>query len=119
MEIQIREAWEKMLSFLEEGRAVVVAQDDQGLPTLHNFYRQNPEKAQQYWETIKHLGFGCFKGYTEHGEFQFCGGGAMHHVQTGSRYLSWSPVDGSPEVIADLDYDIEKAKETIKAKLAV
>ena len=117
MENKIREAWEKMLSYLEEGRAVVVAQDDQGLPTLHNFYKQDPEKVERYRSTIKHQGFGYFEGHTESGKFQFCGGGAMHHVQTDSGYLSWSPVDGSPEVLADLDYDIEKAKETIRAKL--
>ena len=32
--------------------------------------------------------------------------------------LGWSPLDASPEVLADLGYDFEKAKEIIRAKLA-
>ena len=119
MENEIRKEWEKMLSYLEEGQAVVVASDSHGLPTLHNFYKQDPEKTEQYRKTIKHLGFGYFKGHTENGEFEFCGGGAMNYARAeDGTYLSWTTVNGSPEVLADLDYDIEKAKEVIRAKPA-
>ncbi len=115
----IREAWETMLSYLEDGRAVIVASDSHGLPTLHNFYKQDPEKTEQYRGTIKHQGYGFFFGETENGRFEFCGGGAMQSVrdETG-KYFSWSAVDASPEVLADLDFDIEKMKEIIRAKLA-
>ena len=116
---EIREAWETMLSYLEEGRAVVVASDSHGLPTLHNFYKQDPEKVEQYRSTIKHQGFGYFYGETENGKFEFNGGGAMMYAKAeDGTYLSWSPVDCSPEVLKDLDYDMEKVKEIIRAKLA-
>ncbi len=119
MDAKIREEWETMLSYLESGRAVIVASDSHDLPTLHNFYKQDPKKVEQYRSTIKHLGFGSFVGATEHGGFRFYGGGAMNSVRDATgRYFSWSPVDCSPEVLADLDYDIEKAKEIIRAKLA-
>lgn len=119
MDAKIREAWETMLSYLEEGRAVIVARDDLGLPTLHNFYKQDPEKTKQYRSTIKHLGFGYFEGHTENGKFEFNGGGAMMYAKAeDGTYLSWSPVDCSAEVLADLDYDMEKAKEIVRAKLA-
>lgn len=109
----IREQWEAMLSLLEEGRAVVVASDSYGLPTLHNFYKQDPEK--RYFPTIRHLGFGHFKGETESGEFGFCGGGAMSFARAGDgTYLSWSEVTGTPEVLADLDFDLEAEKEIIR-----
>ena len=115
----IREQWEAMLSLLEGGRAVVVASDSYGLPTLHNFYKQDPEKTERYRQTIKHLGFGHFKGETESGEFGFCGGGAMSFARAeDGTYLSWSEVTGTPEVLADLDFDLEEEKEIIRKILA-
>lgn len=119
MNNEMREAWETMLSYLEEGRAVIVAGDDHGLPTLHNFYKQNPETVEQYRKTIKHLGFGYFEGKTDNGMFEFNGGGAMHSVRAeDDHYFSWSPLDASPEVLEDLNYDFEKAKEIIRTELA-
>lgn len=119
MHEEIREQWEAMLSLLEGGRAVVVASDSYGLPTLHNFYKQDPEKTERYRQTIKHLGFGHFKGETESGEFGFCGGGAMSFARAeDGTYLSWSEVTGTPEVLADLDFDLEEEKEIIRKILA-
>ncbi len=111
----IREQWEAMLSLLEEGRPVVVASDSYGLPTLHSFYKQDPEKTERYRQTIKHLGFGHFRGETENGQFGFCGGGAMSFARDpDGDYISWSEVTGTPEVLADLDFDLEEEKEIIR-----
>lgn len=111
MNTEMREAWETMLSYLEEGRAIIVAGDRHGdLPELNGF---NKVEGKDYGS--RHLGFGYFEGRTEHGRFEFCGGGAMNRV---GNELGWSPLDASPEVLADLGYDFEKAKAIIRAKLA-
>jgi len=127
---EIRQVWETILSLLEKGQAVLVASDEHGLPTIHNFYRRDPEKGDRYRKSIKHCGFGFFEGETERGEFSFDGGGAMRHVSTG-RYdekgrrlsgtpyesLSWCPLRTSPEVLEDLGYDVDAVKQIVKAKL--
>jgi len=123
MQPEIRQAWETMRLLLEKGQAVLVASDKQGLPTIHDFYRRDPEKSEGYRKSIKHLGFGLFKGTTENGEFFFDGGGAMRHVSVGRydeegyEWLSWCPLSAEPEVLRDLDYDVEAGKQLVKARL--
>lgn len=122
MQPEIRQAWETILSLLEKGQAVLVAADRHGVPTIHNFYRRDPERSDRYHKSIKHCGFGFFQGRTEQGEFSFDGGGAMRHARAsdggeGYEWLSWSPLRASPEVLTDLDYDIDAIKQIIKAKL--
>lgn len=123
MQPEIRQAWEEMLARLEKGEGVLVASDRFGLPTIHDFYRRDPEKSDGYWKSIKHCGFGFFRGRTESGEFSFDGGGAMEHVTAGNYgeegyvSLSWSPLRAEPEVLQDLDYDIEAVKQLVKDKL--
>ncbi|GAH70390.1 unnamed protein product, partial [marine sediment metagenome] len=95
MQSEIRQAWEAMLSLLEKGLPVLVASDEHGLPTIHNFCRRDPERSDRYHKSIKHCGFGLFKGTTENGEFFFDGGGAMRHAKAGTlgeegyEWLSW------------------------------
>ena len=123
MEPEIRQAWEAMLSLLEDGQGVLVASDSYGLPTIHDFYRRDPEKSEAYYKSIKHCGFGVFRGRTENGGFGFDGGGAMKHVTAGSygeegyESLSWCPLWAEVEVLRDLDYDVEAVKQLVKAKL--
>jgi len=113
MQPEIRQAWETMLSLLERGQSVLVANDSYGLPTIHDFYRRDPEKSEGYYKSIKHCGFGFFEGRTENGEFSFDGGGPMRHVSAGSygekgyESLSWCPLRAEAEVLRDLDYDVE------------
>ena len=116
MQPEIRAVWEKLLSYLEDGEAVLVVAKGhiEGVPDIHNFYRKNPEKADQYWRSIKHCGFGFFEGRTEHGEFSFDAGGAMRHVQSGDEWISWSPLRASAEVLKDLEYDFDSVKAAIK-----
>ena len=124
MQLEIRQAWEAMLELLEKGQGVLVASDSYGLPTIHNFYRHDPETAEAHYKTIKHWGFGVFKGKTENGEFGFDGGGAMKHVTAGSYgeegyvSLSWCPLWADAEVLRDLGYDVEAVKLLVKAKLS-
>jgi len=111
-----------MLVFLGRGKAVLVASDRHGLPTIHDFYRREPEKSEGYHKSIRHCGFGFFEGRTEHGEFSFDAGGAMRLAKAGApeegyEWLSWSPLRAEPEVLKDLGYDIEAVKQIVKKKL--
>jgi len=123
MQPEIRQAWEAMLSLLEKEQAVLVASDMHGLPTIHDFYRHDPERSDGYHKSIKHCGFGLFKGRTENGEFFFDGGGAMRHAKAGTldeegyEWLSWCPLSAEPEVLEDLGYDVEAVKQIVKEKL--
>ena len=53
---------------------LVIGFDNDLIYDIHNFY---PIK---YYKSIEHMGFGVFKGYTEHGKFTFCAGGALYDV---------------------------------------
>ena len=119
--MSILKGWEEILNLLEEGTAIIVAGGEKyNIPSLHNFYRKNPDTADRYWKTIDHLGFGYFKGYTEHGKFEFDAGGAMRNYHEGDyekgtyESLSYSPLHADKEVLKDLDYDIESVKEIVK-----
>lgn len=122
MQPEIRQAWETMLTFLGQGKAVLVASDSYGLPTIHDFHRCDPEKT--YHKSIKHLGYGLFRGRTENGEFFFDGGGAMRHADAGKpgeegyERLSWCPLEAEAGVLKDLGYDVDAVKQIVKAKLA-
>jgi len=121
MQPEIKQAWEAMLELLEKKQAVLVASDMHGLPTIHDFHRRDPEKA--YHKSIKHCGFGLFRGTTENGEFFFDGGGAMRLARAGKpgeegyEWLSWCPLSAEPEVLEDLGYDVEAVKQIVKEKL--
>ena len=120
--MNVKEGWEEILNLLEKGTAIIVAGGEAyDIPSLHNFYRQNSDKANEYWKSVVHCGFGHFAGFTEHGKFEFQGGGAMRHYREGEygkegyKTLSWSPLYASGEVLKDLDYNIEDVKEKVKA----
>ena len=71
---------------------------------------------KRYSNSVRHLGFGFFEGATENGKFEFRGGGAMqHHDFAKGDYVSWTPLDASEEVLADLGYDFEKVKKALKS----
>ena len=119
--MSVLKGWEDILNLLEKGTAIIVAGGEKyNIPSLHNFYRKNPDKADRYWKSIEHLGFGYFKGYTEHGKFEFDGGGAMRHYYDEDNKketyesLSYSPLRADKEVLKDLDYDIDSVKEIVK-----
>ena len=113
MNPKIRRGWEEILDRLERGGAIIIVGEERyRLPDLHNFY------PKRYYKSIKHCGFGHFVGNTEHGTFSFDGGGAMRHFQGEDEWLSYSPLRASPEVLKDLEYDIEKVKAIVKEILA-
>jgi len=95
---------------LERGQPlIIVGLDDKRIPNLHNFI---PER---YRDSVKHCGFGLFKGKTEHGDFHFLAGGAMIHYNfNDGSWLSWSPIDTTDEVIADLGYDFNRVIKALK-----
>lgn len=100
---------DRLLDVLRSGSPVLTGGDQiEGVPSIQGF----PGK---YHPSVRHLGYGCFRGTTEHGEFSFDGGSSMYREDD----LSWTKLSASDEVLADLGYDIpkviaaiEKAKET-------
>jgi len=111
----LKEALEYLVTYLDKGNAILVVglQDlDPQIPNIHNFY---PKK---YWESIEHLGYGFFEGKTEHGEFSFDGGFSMHNIDLKEgekvKWLSWSLLRASPEVLQDLGYDISEVKRKLQ-----
>lgn len=103
----VHKVWAEIMELLEKGIPIIVAGgEDYGVPSLHNFYRQNPEKTEQYWQSVNHLGFGLFSGRTESGKFDFEAGGAMRWVEDGDKTVCYSAIGASPEVLADLNYDL-------------
>ena len=106
-----KEALQRMVDYLGEGIAVLATNKlVPELPTLEDI-------AGPYRSSVRHLGFGCFKGETPNGSFTFDGGGAMYRVtkDDGSYAWSWSTVSASPAVYADLGIDLDKIKEELAA----
>lgn len=101
----------ELLGRIEKGRPyIIVGLDHPDIPQLHNFY---PKK---YYESIVHCGYGVFKGETEHGTFDFCGGGAMSHYEFGEDgWVSYSSIGvENAEVLKDLEYDFEKVAKALR-----
>lgn len=83
---------------------VLTAQDiHRDVPTIHNF-------AKKYHDSVEHLGYGCFRGRTEHGEFDFDAGGAMNH----DGGISWTTLQADEHVLRDLGYDIRKVERALQ-----
>ena len=91
------------------GRPILTAQEiHRDIPTIHNF-------AGKYRDTLDHVGCGMFEGKTEHGKFEFEGGGAMHRAGQ----ISWTTLRASsPVVFRDLGYDIQKVKRALEELIA-
>jgi len=115
-----REVIEYLLKQIEQGKPfLIVGLNHPDIPDIHNFYRRNPEKADRYWRSIEHLGFGLFEGRTEHGYFHFDGGGAMHHDHfDDGGWISYSSLRvQNAEVLKDLGYDFDKVVKALKSLL--
>ena len=83
---------------------ILTAQDiHKDIPTIHNF-------AKKYHDSVEHLGYGCFRGNTEHGEFDFDAGGAMNH----DGGISWTVLTADANVLRDLGYDLHKVERALK-----
>ena len=106
----LRQVYGRLLKLVEDGEAIlVVGTGHKDAYTIHNFY------PRKYYESIKHCGFGFFEGRTEHGKFSFDGGGFMRHPKIASgKWISWTPLRASPEVLKDLGYDFDRMKKALK-----
>ena len=101
------EAYERLLKEVNRGQAILTAQElHKDIPTIHSF-------AGKYRNTVDHLGYGMFRGHTDHGNFTFDGGGAMN--RTGS--VSWCPLSADKAVLRDLKYSLPKVKRALKELL--
>jgi hypothetical protein len=88
----------------KKGVAILTAQDvHKDVPTIHNF-------AGKYHDTVEHLGYGMFRGHTEHGNFTFDAGGAMNH----DGGVSWTTLDADANVLRDLRYDMRKVQKALE-----
>ena len=105
-----KEAYQKLLEYVQKGTAILTAQDiHRDVPTIHNF--EGP--GRKYHNTVDHMGYGMFKGHTEHGDFVFDAGGAMNHDEG----ISWTTLDASREVLRDLGYDFRRVERALKQLL--
>lgn len=99
----MKQVYEKLIRSVMDGVPILTAtkiHDD--IPTIHTF-------AGKYHSSVNHIGFGCFVGKTENGEFTFYGGGAMNRdTLTNGNYFCWCPLGASKKVLKDLNYDSEK-----------
>lgn len=100
-----REAYLILLEYVEKkGKPILTAQDiHPDIPTIHNF-------ARKYHDSVEHLGYGCFRGKTEHGEFDFDAGGAMNR----DGGISWTTLQADEHVLRDLGYDTRKVVRALK-----
>jgi len=110
-----REVLEYLLNkYIKQKKPIlIVGLENKNIPNIHNFY---PGK---YYETIKHCGFGLFKGKTPNGAFYFNAGGAMIHFSFGNSWLSFTPLSVENEkVLQDLNYDFERVEKALIAEIA-
>ena len=104
-----RDGYAVLLEYVaKKGVPVLTAQDvHKDIPTIHGF-------AGKYRSSVQHMGFGCFVGKTEHGEFTFDGGGAMNH----DGGISWTVLTVDDEhVLRDLGYDMRKVQRALEELL--
>ena len=99
-----------LLAAIEKGGAILTSGGVDGVPTIHDI-------AGQYHNSVRHLGFGFFDGKTPSGTFSFCGGGAMYSIrgQDDTWLVSWTYLRASPEVLADLGYDLAAVVAALEA----
>ena len=101
-----------LLEMMNNNQFILTAQElHKDIPTIHNF-------AGKYHSSVNHLGYGYFTGNTEHGKFDFTGGGTMGRRDiykdgnvVGS--ISFSPLIANDEVLVDLGYDSKKVKSAL------
>jgi len=69
----------------------------------------------RYYETVKHLGFGCFKGNTENGAFYFDAGGAMNtYYFSDKSFISYSKITvDNDSVTKDLKYPFKEVEHVL------
>jgi len=74
----------------------------------------------RFWKSIKHLGYGVFRGETPNGKFGFCGGGAMSHRHFKDKsYISYSRLTtDNNEVLKDLNYPFAEVEQGLKQEIA-
>jgi len=117
------EVLKKLLKQIQEGKPLIIV----GLnnKTLGDIISLNSHHLGigvngRFWKSVRHLGFGVFKGKTENGEFGFCGGGAMAHRRFKDKsYISFSYIDtDNKEVLKDLNYPFNEVEQALKEEIA-
>jgi len=101
-------AYKKLLQKVTSGTPILTAgeiHDD--IPTIHTF-------AKKYHSSVKHLGYGMFRGETPNGQFTFDAGGAMNRDGD----ISWTTLDADKNVLRDLGYNMSKVKKALKELLS-
>ena len=103
-------AYRKLLDVVKENRAIVTASKiHEDIPTIHDI-------AGEYHSSVRHLGFGLFRGETPDGSFTFDAGRAMRTMydEEGKYILSWTPLSASPEVLAELGYNMDAVRVALE-----
>jgi len=98
------EAYEILLKEVKKGNPVLTAQDiHDDIPTIHTIGKP------KYRKSVEHLGFGMFRGETDHGSFDFDAGGAMNRVGN----IGWTRLNAENDVLRDLRYNLGKVKRAL------
>jgi len=117
--VQAQEAYQELLRQVENGGAILTAgRIHPDIPIIQEVGHQEGMPLKCLSE-VKHLGFGFFRGETQHGEFSFDGGGAMNQVKDGDKWLfGWTSLRASAEVLGDLGYDLDKVAQALESLIA-
>lgn len=111
-----KELIEDIKKRMEGGEAyLIVGLKNPKVYTLHNL--DSIKHGGKYYASVRHLGFGCFEGRTENGKFDFCGGGAMVRYDFDGKFISYTHLNGSEEILQDLGYDFDRMLEGLTEEL--
>ena len=107
-----KEVYQKLLEKLNTSGSILTAGEiHPDIPTIHSI------AGTKYHPSVRHIGYGCFIGKTEHGEFTFDGGGAMYRESIPGQdyFLSWCPLTASQEVLDDLGYNTSQVISALES----
>ena len=100
-----------LISELREGRAVLVAGSEHGIPTIHDIGNGPNCKIKTDSEVVHH-GFGFFSARVKNEAISFDAGGAMRREED----YSWTPLRASASQLESMGYDIQAVLEILESK---
>jgi hypothetical protein len=101
--------FQELLDAVNEGRAVLVASADYGLPTIHDVGHSLKTQGE-----VTHCGWGLFVAKVLHKEVSFDAGGAMKR----SGKVSWTYLRADDMQLQFMGYDRDEVKATLEKLIA-
>jgi len=100
-----------LINELKQGNAVLVADNEHGIPTIHDIGNGPNCKLRTDTEVI-HCGYGFFKSTVDNQTISFDAGGAMR-MEKG---YSWTLLYALPSQLISMGYDIQAVLEILESK---